>query len=159
MELYRTEVDRPWGDLMPLSSSDFWQSTRERRLILGANASQAQLGKSIAESLLESCDSLVASRSSRSFEPAESSGTNQPIFNQNNDYFRKLEASQSPPSSSVSTSTSTAITVRNITTSKGQSTITSRPGFYRVARTTGTVGLTNLCVYADNGACHLFRLL
>jgi hypothetical protein len=141
-------VDRLWGDLTPLSSSDFGQSFGERRLLVGVNASQAQLGKSIAESLLETGDSLVVSGPQsprRDFEPSESNAAGQPIFNQNNDYFRKLEASHSSsPSSSTSTSTSTAITVRN-----EQSTITSRPGFYRVTRTTGTVGLINLCVY-DN---------
>jgi ubiquitin carboxyl-terminal hydrolase 4/11/15 len=143
MELYRTDVSRPWGDMTPLSSTDFWQISGERRLLLGVDAAQEQLGNSIADSLLESGDSLVAlaAHSTRPVtETPESTRADQPIFNQNNDYFRKLEASHSS-SSSVPTSTSTAITVR-----KEQSTVTSRPGFHRVERTKGTVGLTNLCV-------------
>lgn len=143
MELYRTDVNRPWGDMTPLSSTDFWQNSGERRLLLGVDATQEQLENSIADTLLETGDSLVALAAHSTRPVAETPGpttADQPIFNQNNDYFRKLEASHSS-SSSVPTSSSTAITVR-----KEQSTVTSRPGFYRIARTKGTVGLTNLCV-------------
>lgn len=142
MELYRTDVNRPWGDMTPLSSTDFWQNSGERRLLLGVDATQEQLENSIADTLLETGDSLVALAAHSTRPVAETPGSttaDQPIFNQNNDYFRKLEASHS--SSSSVPSSSTAITVR-----KEQSTVTSRPGFYRVARTKGTVGLTNLCV-------------
>lgn len=133
MDLYRAGVDRPWGDLMPLSTSDFWQNSGDRRLLLRAGTTQAQLGKSVAEALLESGDSLVALRPlALKADP--------PIFSHNNDYFRKLEVNHSSSSSSTSTAT----------TVKEQPTLTSRPGFHRVARTKGTVGLTNLCVHADS---------
>lgn len=152
-ELYLTTVDRLWGDTSPLAGPDFWRNSTDRRLLLGANATSTQSQTSIAEALLENHDSLVAwsaQSSSNTSKLAEATAPPPPIFGQNNDYFRNLETNRPTAGSTLastynqsSTSSSTAITVK-----KEQSVTTSnRPSFYKVAKTKGTVGLSNMCVY------------
>lgn len=139
MELYQTNVDRPWGDTAPLAEAEFWQNSGERRLLLGATATPTQLGQTLADALLEQHDSLVAwASTSTSTAPSatEAEVPPAPIFGQNNDYFRKLENN----TSTSSTSPSTAVTVKKTTSVS----TTSKPGFFKTTKTRGTVGLTNL---------------
>lgn len=139
MELYRTEPDRPWGDDAPLSSMDFWnQLPAKRKVLVSKEPAQAQLKQTIADALLENHDSVMLRTTPAPLGNATSSSSavassDQPIFGQGNDYFRKLEGSTSQSSGA---STSTAVTVRKETTAKN----TYRPP----PRVQGTVGLVNL---------------
>lgn len=166
MQLQRIgDVSRPWGDLAPLTSIP-----DDLTLLVRSHSKpgdppiwsqfELALNATLEDSLVETEDSFIVvindpTRPSAAIPaappapPVAAPTGGIRIFDRKNDYFKNLSDTNSTKSKSPSTgaSSSTALTlVPSSAKDKDKENKSSGPGFVRLGRVRGTVGLNNLYV-------------